>query len=129
MKAQSIEWTGLKNVTETRNLNPAYKLNSATRLVSRGILAFTPALAIVVGAAWMVSAPGLLVYLQATLWASGFIFFGLALESEKSAIWMSIATGFALPALALLSSKVSVEFAIVAAAILSGWLVAAIWRR
>lgn len=129
MKTHAIEWNELEAVRNPGNINPAKRLNSATRLLTRGVLAVVPALILVVGAAWLVSMPHLVVYLQATLWASGFVFFGLALESEKTTIGLSLATGFALPALALLSSKVAVELAIVAVTIVAVWIAVAILRR
>ena len=89
-----------------------------------------PALAIVVSSAWLVTIPELVVYLQATTWAVGFVFLGLAVESERSesALMLSL-TGIALLTLAFLSSRVAVELAIVAAMLLAVWLVAALIRR
>jgi hypothetical protein len=128
MKTHAIEWTGLDSKERTDSLNPVGNLNSATRVVSRAIVALIPALAMTVGAAWLITMPDLVVYLQATLWASGFVFFGLALESEKATIGLSLATGFALPLLALLSSKVAVEISIIAVALVAAWIAAAMWR-
>ena len=82
-----------------------------------------------VAAAWLITAPGLVVYLQATLWASGFVFLGLAIDSEKPVPSLSLATGIALPILTVLSSRVAVEIAIVAAVLVAVWVAAAIWRR
>jgi hypothetical protein len=127
MKTHAIEWTGLDSKKRTDSLNPVGNLNSATRVVSRAIIALIPALAMTVGAAWLVTMPDLVVYLQATLWASGFVFFGLALESEKATIGLSLATAFALPLLALLSSKVAAEISIIAVALVAVWISAAIW--
>ena len=126
MKTHTIEWTNINN-TATRN--PVGRLNNALSLATKAFLAVVPALAIVVAAAWLVTAPGLVVYLQATLWASGFVFMGLAIDSEKPAPALSLATGIALPILAVLSSRVAVEIAIVAAALVAAWVAAAIWRR
>jgi hypothetical protein len=42
---------------------------------------------------------------------------------------LSLATGFALPLLALLSSTVAVEFAIVAVALVAAWVTAAIYNH
>jgi hypothetical protein len=98
-------------------------------LVTKAFLALVPAVAIVVGAAWLITAPDLVVYLQATLWASGFVFLGLAIDSEKSVASLSLVTGIALPVLAVLSSRVAVEIAIVAAVLVAAWVAAAIWRR
>jgi len=127
MKTHAIEWTGLDSKKDTDSLNPVGNLNSATRVVIRAIIALIPALALNVGAAWLVTMPDLVVYLQAALWTSGLVFFGLALESEKATIGLSLATGFALPLLALLSSKVAVEISIIAVALVAVWISAAIW--
>ena len=81
------------------------------------------------GAAWLVTVPDLVIYLQATLWTSGFVFMGLAIDSEKPVFGLHLATGIALPVLAVLSSRVSVEFAIIATALVALWVAAAIWRR
>jgi hypothetical protein len=63
------------------------------------------------------------------LWASGFIFLALAIDSEKPAVGLQLATGIALPVLALLSSRVAGEFAIIAAVVVAAWLAASILRR
>ena len=126
MKTHTIEWTNTNNTTAR---NPVGRLNNALSQATKAFLAVVPALAIVVAAAWLVTAPGLVVYLQATLWASGFVFMGLAIDSEKPAPGLSLATGIALPILAILSSRVAVEIAIVAAALVAAWVAAAIWRR
>jgi hypothetical protein len=129
MKSHAIEWTNLEASRKPVRIKPAENLDSATRLLSRSVLALVPALALVVAAAWLVSAPDLVVYLQATLWASGFLFFGLALDLEKSTIGLSLATGFALPMLAWLSSVYAPELAIVGVTIIAVWIAAAILRR
>jgi len=128
MKTQAIEWTGSEFEKRRERLDPAGRLNSATRVVSRVILSLAPAAALVTAAAWLVTVPGLVVYLHAALWASGFVFFGLALESQKAAIWLSLSTGFALPLLAWLSARTSVEFSLIAVALVAAWTAAAIWR-
>ena len=62
-----------------------------------------------VGAAWLASTPALAIYLQATLWASGFLFLGLALDGEPPFRGLLVITGLALPALALMSASVAIE--------------------
>lgn len=128
MKTPAIEWTGPEFSKRKVRLNTADGLNSATRMVSRVMLSLVPALAMVIVAAWLVTMPGMVVYLQAGLWASGFLFFGLALDSEKATIGLSIITGFALPLLAWLSSTAYVEFSIFAVALVAAWMAAAMWR-
>ena len=126
MKTHAIEWTNINNTTAR---NPVGRLNNALSQATKVFLALVPALAVVVAATWLVTVPGLVVYLQATLWASGFVFLGLAIDSEKSAASLSLVTGIALPVLAVLRSRVAVEFAFVAAALVAVWVAAAIWRR
>ena len=63
------------------------------------------------------------------MWASGFIFLALAIDSEKQTIGWLFATGIALPVLAMLSSYVAVEFAVVAAVIVAAWVVASTLRQ
>ena len=130
MKTQAIEWNEQIAAPKSGTLNPAKKLNSATRLLDRCFLAAAPALALIVGAALLVSMPDLVVYLQAALWASGFVFFGLALDSEKATLGLlNLATGIAVMALALLSSYFAVELLIVAVTIVAAWVATAILRR
>ena len=129
MKTHAIEWTTIQSGSTAITRNPVGRLNGALHLATRAFLALVPALAIVVGTAWLVTVPDLVVYLQATLWASGFVFLALAIDSQKPVNGLSLATGVALPVLALLSSRVSVEIAIVAAVLVAGWTATAIWRR
>jgi hypothetical protein len=130
MKTQAIEWNERIAAPNSGTLNPAKKLNSATRLLNRSFLAAAPALALIVGAALLVSMPDLVVYLQAALWASGFVFFGLALDSEKPTLGLlNLATGIAVMALALLSSIFAIELLIVAVTIVAAWVATGILRQ
>lgn len=129
MKAHTIEWTNSNHVPRTGNLSPSGKINRFLQLSARSFLVLVPALAIVTGAAWLITAPDLAIYLQVTLWASGFIFLGLAIDTDSPFNLLSLLTGLALPVLALLSSRVAVEVAMVAALLVAVWLAAAIWRR
>ena len=128
MKAHSIEWTQFHR-SSAASRNTVGKLNNAFFFVSRAFLALVPALAVAVGATWLVSAPELLLYLQATLWVSGLLFLGLAIDVEDATVAPALLTGVALPVLAVLSSRVAPEFAIVAATVIAIWIAAAIWRR
>ena len=86
--------------------------------------------AVVVGATWLVNQPGEVVYLQALLWALGFVFVGLAVEAESAEMaLLNLATGIALPVLAWLSAGVAIELAVVAATLVAAWVAAAILRR
>jgi len=87
------------------------------------------ALAVIVGAAWLIAAPDLAAYLQAFLWGAGFIFLGIAVDAPRPVSTLALVTGLALPSLAMISSQVAVEIAIVAVAILAAWTALAIWRH
>jgi hypothetical protein len=130
MKTQSIELFPVvrrEGATVRGALSP---LKSLLGLGARAFLALVPALAVVVGTAWLVTVPDWVIYLQATTWAAGFVFLGLALESERAetALLLSF-TGVALPVLAYLSSTLAVELAIVAATLVAAWIAAALLRR
>ena len=129
MKTHSIDWTHSTTNQNVAILETASKLNRILHLAAKGFVALVPALAIVVGAAWVITDPSLELFLQATIWTSGFVFLGLALESDGATAGLALATGLMLPILALLSESVAGEFTIVAAALVAAWIAAAILRR
>jgi hypothetical protein len=130
MKTHSIEWSNIDARDSHLGLNPVQQLSGLMSLASRALLALVPALAIVVGAAWLITLPDLALFLQASIWAGGFIFLGLAIEAETAELSiLNLATGIALPALALLSSRVAMELVIVAATLIAAWVAAGILRR
>jgi hypothetical protein len=130
MKTHSIEWSPIHTRDNAALLSPARHLQRFSRLASKAFLALVPALAIVVGAAWLVTLPNAVLYLQVLTWASGFVFLGLAVEAESAELSiLNLATGIALPVLALLSSRFAIELTIVAAALVAAWVAAAILRR
>lgn len=130
MKTYSIEWSPVTSRESRVILNPIRQMPGVLRLVTRALLALLPAVAISLGATWLVTLPEHVVFLQAALWAAGFVFVGLALESESVEVSiLNLATGIALPVLTLLSSRVAIEFAIVAATLVAAWVAAGILRR
>lgn len=130
MKTQSIELFPLIDREGAAVTRALPRLRSATCLTVRTLIALVPALVLVVGSAWLVTVPGLVPFLLAATWAAGFVFLGLAVESEHSdtALLLSL-TGIALPVLAFLSSRVATELAIVAATLVAVWTVAALVRH
>lgn len=130
MKTYSIQWPPISPPRSQVILAPVRRLPAVLRLATTAFLALVPALAIIVGAAWLVTLPAQVVYLQAAIWAAGFVFFGLALESESAEVSvLNLATGIALPGLAWLSSHIAIEFAIVAATLVAAWVAAGIMRK
>ena len=129
MKMHSIVWPLEQKSTVTSLRRLASRANGLTRLVYRLLVAGAPALGILIATIWLISAPGLLPYLQAALWATGFVFMALAVEAERPhAAALLLTTGLALPMLAWLSSRLAVEFIVVAAALIAAWLVAAVLK-
>ena len=129
MKTHTIEWNTIDKRNRATRFNPAGSLNKVSWLAANTFLAIVPALAALVFATWLITVPNLVIYLQATLWASGFLFLGLAIDSPRPFNGLSLLTGIALPVLAFLSSQVAVEIAIIPAAIVALWIAGAIWRR
>jgi hypothetical protein len=87
-----------------------------------------PAMALIIGTAWMVSQPELIPCLQAMLWAGGFVFLALAIDSQKATVGVHLVTGVALPVLALLSVQIAPEIALAAPVLLASWLANAVLR-
>jgi hypothetical protein len=129
MKTHAIVWSNIENHRSERTIHKVGQLNQAMWGTAKAFMAIVPALAIVVGSAWLITMPDLVVYLQATIWASGFLFLGLALDSQPPFNGMHLATGIALPVLAMLSSYVAVELVVFAAALVAIWVAAGIFRR
>jgi hypothetical protein len=130
MKTHSIAWSSIDAPDNRVVLDPVKQLSGLMSLASRALLALVPALAIVVGAAWLITLPDLALFLQASIWAGGFIFLGLAIEAETAELSiLNLATGIALPVLAQLSSSAGLELVIVAATLVAAWVAAGIPRR
>lgn len=111
-------------------LAQARGLEILATLATRAAVALTPALAIVVAAALAVTTPGMAVYLQAALWAGGFVFIGLAIESDSPVgAGVNLAIGITLPVLTWLSARLAPELAVAAAALVAAWLAVGIFRR
>jgi len=127
-----FDWPQGKTTASAHTLNlrdAADRLRRANSLSKRLLLAATPALAILVASAWALGSPETVRVMQAAIWAAGFVFLALAVDSGKKNITSLVLTGLALPTLALLSSSVAVEFSIVAAALIAGWTAFSIARR
>ena len=129
MKTHSIVWSNIGSSDKDRTFDSTNSLNQVLSLATKAFMALVPAFAIIVGSAWLITLADLVIYLQVTLWTSGFVFLGLAIESEKPFVLPALATGIALPVLASMSSQIAVEWAIVAAALVAGWVAVAIFRR
>lgn len=104
-------------------------LAGVVRTSARLIVAGGAASSLFIFATWAALTPALAQYLSAGLWAAGFLFFALAIEPGVKRVLPLVVTGFTLPALAVLGSRVSDGFTIAAAAVVAAWLAAWIARR
>lgn len=129
MRTNTIEWLHHNSSNRSSLAGSAKILNRALNLASKGFTALVPALAVIIGSAWAIANPNLETFLLASLWGVGFIFLTLAIDSKKKTFGPLLATGMALPVLALLSSRVAGEFAIVAAALVATWVAVSILKR
>jgi apolipoprotein N-acyltransferase len=111
-------------------LAQARGLEILAQLATRVALASMPALAIVALAALAIANPGTAVVLQAALWAGGFLYLALAVESDRSGgAALNLGLGVAVQTLAWLSVEVAPELAVAAAALVAARMAAAIFRR
>jgi len=130
MKTHALEWSPATGYELRGTRNPARRLHEFLHMASKAFLALVPALATIVGATWLVTQPDLALYLQALIWSFGFVFLGLALQSESAeGAILGLATGIAMLALALLSSRFGVDLLIVAATLVAAWIASSILRR
>lgn len=132
MNTLVIRWQAFKHaVRRTHSLKTWHAgepLARASRIPARLLLALAPALAVMVVATWAVSGGGHNGVLQACVWASGFVFLALAVDTPRAGFTPLLVTGLALPVLALASAHIAVEFALLAALIVAGWVAAAVLR-
>jgi hypothetical protein len=99
-------------------LAQARGLRALASWATKAGFAIMPALGIMIVATWAMSSSATAMYLQALLWAGGFIFVALAVESEGGAgAVINLAIGLSMLVLAGLSVSHVPEFAVVASAL------------
>jgi apolipoprotein N-acyltransferase len=114
----------------SRLLAQARGLEILAQLATRVALALVPALAIVALAALAIANPGTAVLLQAALWAGGFLYLALAVESDRSGgAALNLGLGIAVQTLAWLSVEVTPELAVAGATLVAARMAVAIFRR
>jgi hypothetical protein len=94
-------------------------------LSGRIIASLTVALAALAAASLLPSAAAGNEIQSAILWASGFVFLSLTLETKSPYTGWLVVTGLSLPVLAWMGSRFAVEFGFAGIGILAAWL--AIW--
>ena len=121
METQSLLYLP-KTGTAIRTLNAQIRPAAIVRAVARWATAGAIALFVVIAATWAATEPTVTQYFNAALWGAGFIFLALAVEVGFKRVYPLVVTGIALPSLALLGSRFSEEFSILAGAIIAFWL-------
>lgn len=129
METLSLRWFSGAARGGERTLTFAVHPMEIARLASRWAVAFAVAIPLILATAWAAITPAVDQYLAAGLWAAGFVFFALALETAIRRILPFIFTGLTLPALAVLGMEFAAGFSILAGAIVAGWLAVWIVRR
>ena len=90
MKTHAIEWSPIQGRDSRIVLNPGYshslprKLHAVLSVAARALLALVAAAAVVVATAWLITLPEFAPYLQAAIWAGGFVFLALAVEISRA---------------------------------------------
>lgn len=130
MKSQSIEWSRLESYEKPVDLQAAQRLADALTFGGKIFRALVPALAIITTAAWLIAQPALVLYLQVTIWLSGFVFLALAIDSLSSRRGaLFLISGLAMFALAVFSIGDAHELLVVGASVAAVWLGFAIFDR
>jgi apolipoprotein N-acyltransferase len=111
-------------------LAQARGLELLAMLATRAAIALLPALAIVALAALAIAQPGTAVLLQAALWAGGFLYLALAVESDRSGgAALNLGLGVTVQTLAWLSVELAPELAVAAAVLVAARVAVALFRR
>jgi len=124
-----LPWTVRTKQPALRSLGSCVRLSQALKFGFRLSLAAVTGLALIIGAAWAVSAFENPYFLQAATWAASFVFLALAMESRKPNVGALLVTGLALGTISILSAQVASEFAVVAALLIAAWIAAALLGR
>ena len=131
MKSHTIELSPGYGRYENR-LKPGWFSTVNTRL-SRSVwlaVSLLPAAALLVTAVWAVGHAAWIPYLQAASWAFGFVFLGLALDSEKiGTAWLHVLSAAAVFGLTWLSKSLGPDLLIIVAAVFAAWIPAALFKR
>lgn len=129
MKTQSLAFQVPKTQAARHSPWAEIGLDVVTRKTARWAVAVAAGLAILITVTWAATTPAAAQALAGLIWGAGFIFFALALEVRIKRVMPYILTGMALPALAVMGSRVAEEFSIIAGAIIAGWMATWLIRR
>jgi hypothetical protein len=125
----AADWSGSPLSVASGLLAQARGLEVVAGLATRLATALAPALLIVIAASVAMATPGTLIYLQATLWAGGFLCYALAIESHRPGrAVLLVVSGLAIQTLTWLSGRHGPELAVLAATLVALWIAAAVLR-
>lgn len=128
MKSQTIEITQTEAYENSIDVAWIGRLDNSLQQGIKAAYALLPAVALVIATAWVAAQPGWVVYLQAGIWAIGFLFLGLTLDSRTiGKAGLNALAGLAMFILAWQSRNFGTELLIVAATVMGAWIAAAIF--
>lgn len=129
MKTYSLQWQVPGATAAGKRFESTLTSAGLLAKASRWSLAAAAALTILFGAIWAATTPSAADILAAGLWAAAFLFFALAVDSQREYIAPFIATGIVLSILAVLGSRVTAEFSILGAVIVATWVATGLAQR
>ena len=134
MNTQTIKSTERRSIERnwaktSAGLNAVDRLGTATQHLTRLFISGGAFASVLILATWLIAQQAVQPYLLATLWAGGFVFLALAVESSQRKVLWAVVSGFAFPAIALLSNYVSGEWAFASAPLVAGWVAWFAWKR
>lgn len=129
METLSLRWFSPTTRRAQHSATFAVHPMEIARQALRWSVAGSVAMALTLVATWAAITPAVDQFLAAGLWASGFVFFALALEVGIRKIVPYVLTGLALPVLAVMGMELAAGFSILAAAVIAVWLAVWIGRR
>ena len=139
MKAQAIvrqagttapaDWSGSPRTIASGLVAQMRGLEIVAGLATRLALTLLPAVAIVVLATFALADPNKLMLLQVMLWSTGFVFYGLSVDSEHPRLGaLLLISGVLVQALSWMSRSQAAELAVVAAAVVAAWIAGRVGR-
>jgi hypothetical protein len=128
MRTQAIQWTPTILSQSTHRSPRRFERRRALQFLLPALAALLPALITAVITIWAISS-GFGAYVSAAYWAIGLIYLALAVETEGRIGVMLGSSGAILMGLAWLSSRVALEFGVLAGFVVAVWVVVPILNR
>ena len=130
MNTQSTYWEQSFQSSITALNSPAKTMLRYLYRGSKALTALAAGFALLTASVTAIAEPALTIYLQAITWAASFVFFAIAVDTQKSSTsLMALASGIIVMLTAVFSQKFGPGIIILAAVLTSVWLTTAIMRR